>query len=98
MDFGSDILVLDFDHHFGAIAEPSAVGLSNRRRGHGDRFEGGEESLERIFEFRLDGRLDDLGRIRWDVGLEHLQFGGLGAADKVGTQGQDLSEFDERGP
>ena len=98
MDFGSDILVLDFHYHFGAIAERSSVGLSNRRRGHGDRFEGREELMERIFEFRLDGRLDDLRRIRRDIGLEHLQLGGLGAADKVRTQGQDLSEFDERGP
>ena len=65
----------------GAIAEPCAVGLSNRCRGHGDRFEGREESLERIFEFRLDGRLDGLRGIRRDVGLEHLQLGGLGAAD-----------------
>ncbi len=96
MDEAVDVGALHLDDDVLARAQPGTVHLGDRGGGDGSDIEGLEHLAERSPEIGLDGRPDDVERLR-----RHLVAAALELVDELGweqalTRRDDLAELDER--
>ena len=89
---------LDFDRHFGAVAQHRAVDLGHRRRRQRLLVERLEQLVDRRLQLGLDDLHDAFGRHRLDGVLQSRQGVDVVRRQQVRPRAQQLAELDEARP